>query len=296
MTTIDVNGTTLYCERRGEGPPVLFLPGATGDAGHFGGVAEALADEFTVVTFDRRGNSRSRGSPAQSGASVDQQADDVAALLTALGLAPAVVYGSSSGAIYLTSLALRRPDVLRGAIFHEPPYVAVTSRPEDVGAGLEAAIGEGMAHGGGPAAIEYFLRWVCGDEAFETLETRNAELVARCVGNSDAFFGSELPASAAYLPDPAELEAMQVPSVVTVGVEHADPTSDGYWFHEAAEWLATRLGAPLVETPGGHVPQATHPEALLAWLRPVLRELSDSGRTSLSSSTAVGPAAHPTSG
>ncbi|GAB3318536.1 hypothetical protein GCM10027451_37520 [Geodermatophilus aquaeductus] len=70
MTTIDVNGTTLYYERRGEGPSVLFIAGATGDAGHFRGVAEALADEFTVVTFDRRGTrgvqaSRTRaGSPA----------------------------------------------------------------------------------------------------------------------------------------------------------------------------------------------------------------------------------------
>jgi pimeloyl-ACP methyl ester carboxylesterase len=276
MTTIDVNGTTLYYERRGKGPSVLFIAGATGDAGHFGAVAEALADEFTVVTYDRRGNSRSTGSPNQGGASVDEQADDVAALLTALGLAPAVVYGSSSGAIYLTSLALRRPDVLRGAIFHEPPYVAVTSQPEAVGAGFEAAIGEGMARGGGPVAVECFLRWACGNEAFETLESLDAELVTRCVGNGEAFFGTELPGLATYLPDPAELGAMRVPSVVTAGAEHADRARDGYWYHEAAEWLATQLGTPLVETPGGHIPQATHPEALLAWLRPVLRELSNS--------------------
>lgn len=293
MTTIDVNGTTLYYERRGEGPSVLFIAGATGDAGHFGGVAEALADEFTVVTFDRRGNSRSTGSPNQGGASVDVQADDVAALLTALELAPAVVYGSSSGAIYLTSLALRRPDVLRGAIFHEPPYVAVTSQPEAVGAGLQAAIGDGMARGGSPVAVESFLRWACGNEAFETLESLDDELVTRCVENGDALFGSELPGLATYLPDPAELQAMRVPSVVTAGAEHADRASDGYWFHEAAAWLATQLGTPLVETPGGHVPQATHPQALLAWLRPVLRELSTSGTASSPSPTAVGRAAQP---
>jgi hypothetical protein len=32
MPTIDVNGTTLYYERRGEGPPVLFISVFTGDA------------------------------------------------------------------------------------------------------------------------------------------------------------------------------------------------------------------------------------------------------------------------
>ena len=143
-------------------------------------------------------------------------------------------------------------------------------------------------------AVECFLRWACGNEAFETLESLDAELVTRCVGNGEAFFGSELPGLATYLPDPAELGAMRVPSVVTAGAEHADRASDGYWYHEAAEWLATQLGTPLVETPGGHIPQATHSEALLAWLRPVLRKLSNSGTASSSSSTAVGLAAQPT--
>ena len=152
-------------------------------------------------------------------------------------------------------------------------------------ADFEAAIGERMARGGGPAAVEYLMRFACGDEAFETLKARDPELVTRCVGNSEVLFVSELPGLATYLPDPAELAAMRVPSVVTAGAEHADRASDGYWYHEAAEWFATQLGTSLVETPGGHIPLATHPEALLAWLRPVLRRLSDSGTTSESPST-----------
>jgi pimeloyl-ACP methyl ester carboxylesterase len=55
--TVSVNGTELYHEVRGSGPSVLFISGATGDAGHFERVAELPADEFTVVTYDRRGNS-----------------------------------------------------------------------------------------------------------------------------------------------------------------------------------------------------------------------------------------------
>ena len=56
---VQVNGTDLYGEMRGRGPAVLFICGATGDAGHFERVAEQLADAFTVITYDRRGNSRS---------------------------------------------------------------------------------------------------------------------------------------------------------------------------------------------------------------------------------------------
>jgi pimeloyl-ACP methyl ester carboxylesterase len=49
----------LHHEIRGFGRPVLFISGMTGDAGHFTRAAERLADEFTTVTYDRRGNSRS---------------------------------------------------------------------------------------------------------------------------------------------------------------------------------------------------------------------------------------------
>ena len=56
---LEVNGARIYHEVRGSGPSVLFIAGATGDGGHFERVAEILSDEFTVVTYDRRGNSRS---------------------------------------------------------------------------------------------------------------------------------------------------------------------------------------------------------------------------------------------
>ncbi len=119
MTEITVNGSRLHHEVRGNGPPVLFISGATGDAGHWTGAADAVSDEFTVVTYDRRGNSRSPRAPERSEAPVTEQADDVAALLEELDLSPAVAYGSSSGAIYLTDALLWHPGVLAGAVLHE---------------------------------------------------------------------------------------------------------------------------------------------------------------------------------
>ncbi|HEV8599394.1 MAG TPA: hypothetical protein VGQ69_08555, partial [Gemmatimonadales bacterium] len=59
MPSTRANGTDLYYELRGSGSPLLLISGATGDAGHFERVASLLAGEFAVVTYDRRGNSRS---------------------------------------------------------------------------------------------------------------------------------------------------------------------------------------------------------------------------------------------
>src|SRR5262252_3222970 len=91
------NGTTLYYEKEGAGTPVLFIAGSTGDAGNFTRAADLLASEFTVVTYDRRGNSRSPRPAGWTTTSVSEQADDAAALIEALDLSPAVVFGASAG-------------------------------------------------------------------------------------------------------------------------------------------------------------------------------------------------------
>jgi pimeloyl-ACP methyl ester carboxylesterase len=73
--SVVVNGTMLYYELTGTGPSVLFIAGTTGDAGHFARVAAWLADEFTVVTYDRRGNSRSPRPAGWTQTSVPEQAE-----------------------------------------------------------------------------------------------------------------------------------------------------------------------------------------------------------------------------
>jgi pimeloyl-ACP methyl ester carboxylesterase len=109
MPVISVNGAELYHEVRGEGAAVLLVMGASGDAGHFERLAQLLADEFTVVTYDRRGNGRSPRPAGWTTTSPEEQADDAAALLDALGLAPAAVFGTSSGANFaLAHQAARR--------------------------------------------------------------------------------------------------------------------------------------------------------------------------------------------
>jgi pimeloyl-ACP methyl ester carboxylesterase len=115
----------LYRELRGSGPPVLFISGASGDAGHFAGAAARLADEFTVVAYDRRGCSRSAGLGDGETMSIATRADDAAALIEELGLAPAIVFGTSGGGDIALELVARRPELVRGAIVHEPALVAL---------------------------------------------------------------------------------------------------------------------------------------------------------------------------
>src|SRR5262245_33302835 len=125
MSTVAVGPVELYHEVRGAGPPLMLIMGATGDAGHFATVADRLARAFTVLTYDRRGNSRSSSPPAWSATTPEEQADDAAAVLRALEWAPAAVFGTSSGAICALSLLIRHSELVQAAILHEPPMLSV---------------------------------------------------------------------------------------------------------------------------------------------------------------------------
>jgi pimeloyl-ACP methyl ester carboxylesterase len=110
MLKITVNGTALYHEVRGTGPPVLLIMGATGDGGHFDRLADRLADEFTVISYDRRGNGRSPAPAGWRTTSPEEQADDAAALLGALETGPAAIFGTSSGENSRSASSSATPD------------------------------------------------------------------------------------------------------------------------------------------------------------------------------------------
>ena len=80
-----------------------------------------LADRYTVVAYDPRGNSRSTFDGAPEELQLDVQADDAAALIKALGGGAAYVFGTSGGAQIGLNLAARHPDRVRTLVAHEPP-------------------------------------------------------------------------------------------------------------------------------------------------------------------------------
>ena len=261
----EANGARIYHEVRGSGPSVLFVSGATGDGGHFRRVAEILSDEFTVVTYDRRANSRSPRPDGWESTSTEEQSEDAAGLIEALGIAPAAIFGNSAGAIIGLDLVIRRPELVRGALLHEPPMIAGMSNPEEVMGAIQRVVEGGMQDGGPRGGCETFLRFVAGDEVFEDLDPRLRE---RMLVNGETFFGPEMGTFEPYRPDEATLSAIEVPVRVMVGTESAP------FFAEVARWLADSMNVELEELPGGHTPYFDRPQQMAETLRPLLRVMS----------------------
>lgn len=111
--------TLAVYDSGGGGVPVAFQHGLCGDVGQ---TAEAFPDDprFRMITLECRGHG---ASDAGQDFSIATFADDLAALIEHLDLAPVVLGGISMGAAIASRLAVRRPELIRALALARPAWV-----------------------------------------------------------------------------------------------------------------------------------------------------------------------------
>ncbi|MFF0598813.1 alpha/beta fold hydrolase [Streptomyces antibioticus] len=108
MPLADSDGTSLYYERHGSGPAILFVHGSGGHHAAWWQQVAALRDQFTVVTMDLRGFGNSDSSmPEFDGQDFP---GDVAAVLDAEDLTDVMLVGQSIGSVAALRAGLMRPE------------------------------------------------------------------------------------------------------------------------------------------------------------------------------------------
>jgi pimeloyl-ACP methyl ester carboxylesterase len=196
--------------------------------------------------------------------SPEEQADDAAALLAALGAAPAVAFGTRSGGVFALCLLARRPEAARGAILHEPALFAFHHDLDAARAPLKALVADAMAEGGSGAAMVPFWRYVAGDNGWIKLTPALRE---RMRGSAGTRFGIELGAYERYLPDNETLHGVAERVRLLV-------SADGLpVYSEMATRFGERWGLEVETTAGTHAAYHDHPRELAAAVRPRLHEL-----------------------
>jgi non-heme chloroperoxidase len=119
--TIQVNGVDLQYIEQGMGDAVVFVHGGNTDFRSWISQMQAFAQHYHVISYSRRYHFPNAGAEQASGYFAAEHRDDLAALMEALGLAPAHVVASSYGA-YITLLVARaRPELVRSLVLGEPP-------------------------------------------------------------------------------------------------------------------------------------------------------------------------------
>lgn len=111
MPTADVGGLEMYYETRGSGPPLVLLNGMSQSTVNWMTQARRLAEHFTVVTYDARGQGRT--SAGTGPLDLHTHVTDLAALLDDLHIGSAHLAGFSFGARLALAFAARVPQRTR---------------------------------------------------------------------------------------------------------------------------------------------------------------------------------------
>jgi pimeloyl-ACP methyl ester carboxylesterase len=278
-STIDVPGATLTYDVRPNSSSTqrpLMLIGSPMGAGGFVTLAGHFADR-TVITYDPRGVERSTKADPTSQSTPDQHADDIHAVISAVG-GPVDLFASSGGAVNALALVAAHPEDVQVLVAHEPPLAQIV---EDRDAALAAArdvydtyqrsgMGRGMAKfimlvsNRGPVPANFADIPV--DPAMFGLPTSDDG------SRTDPLLAQNMITCTHYQPNFDALRKAKTRIVLAAGSE-----SDGELAHRGAEAVAQRLGTKPATFPSGHAGflggeygQSGEPDAFAKRLREVL--------------------------
>lgn len=232
------DGTTISFERYGSGTPVLIVGGAFSTAAAGVPLANALAERgLQGVTLDRRGRGESADTSPYS---PEREAEDLSAVIAALG-GTAAVLGHSSGAV-LALVAAGEGVSITHLFLSEPPLrFGVDEPPADLAGRIQALIDDGRPD----EAVVLFQREGVGlpDALIEQIRT-------------SPMFESLVAVAQSTVYDTALTAAASTPTAAMAGVGmpvtilRGEPTMP--MLVTAAEKLSQLMDAELVIVPESH--------------------------------------------
>lgn len=265
-----------------ESPP-LVLAGSPMDSTGFGSLVAGLQHEGArrvMVTTDPRNVGRSTREDDTAAVTPEQHAEDLHALIEALGVGPVDLFATSGGAVNALFLVAAHPDDVRLLVAHEPPMAPLLPDGEAIGRACDDLVAAYDASGIGPAMARFIGlvmhrgEWT-GEEPVpdpamfglpaEDDGSRNDGLMANMRGEG-----------CTRVPDLTAIRNASTRVVIGVGEESGGP-ADGEIAGRAGYALARELGLEPVVFPGGHngflggeYGQMGKPQEFAAALRSVL--------------------------
>jgi pimeloyl-ACP methyl ester carboxylesterase len=282
--TLSVPGATIaYDVRRSEATtePPLVLIGSPMGAGGFPSLAAHFPDR-TIVTYDPRhnGEGRSVADDPSRPITPEVQADDVHAVIEAIGGGPVDMFASSGGAIVSLALVAKYPNDVRTLVAHEPPFASLVPDREPALAATRA-IHETYKARGGAWGMSHFMQTVMHQGPFTAEDVAKEPADPAMFGmpgdddgrRDDLMLAHNVVWLTSFEPDFEAIKRAPTRVVIAVGA-----ASNGELAQRGGEAAAERLGQEAVRFPGNHGgfmggeygQPPGEPEAFAAKLREVL--------------------------
>ncbi|UIO99412.1 alpha/beta hydrolase [Halobaculum sp. CBA1158] len=271
MPTVVTDDIETYYERRGDGPPVVFVHGAIVDHAQWKPQFDALAEGYTVVAYDVRGHGRTGGSDRGT-YTVDLFADDLAALIDALDLDRPVVCGLSMGGCIAMTFAARYPDRLSGLVLADtfgPVPLTLGERVQRAALRLTILPARLVGYERVERAMVWLQRRVSGEgvagdyERIEAIRDRGPTM-------STAEFAKVIRALSSFGRTRVDLRAIAVPTLTMYG-EH-----DAGFVRRQTRGLAALIPDAdcRVVLGAGHAASLDEPEVVTAAIRGLLARVA----------------------
>ncbi len=212
-------------------------------------IAHDLSARYQVVTYDRRGFSRSQlDGPQDYDHRLSTDADDVRRLIEHLTDKPATVFGNSSGAIVALEVLAHYPEQVQTVVAHEPP--AVLLLPD---AAKWLAFFDGVydtyQESGIPKAMHQFASRIVGSEDHQVIEhSMTKQANEYTMTNAAYWMEHELRQYPRFELDLDALAAHTRRLMLACGRD-----SQNQMTCQPNKVLARRLGLDIVDLPGGHL-------------------------------------------
>ena len=258
-------GVRLHYLRSGDGPPVVYVHGAKGSVYDcLLSIGPRLAERYTVVALDRPGSGFSTRA-ADGDNSPQAQATVLRAATAALAIERPVLIGHSFGAAVALAWALDAPGDVAAVVTLAGYVLPLGGPPPWVGALLRSRTtvavtgGLGRSRLGRPL-VDAALRRAFAPGHPPADYARVAPALALKPANLAGDGADRRSAEAGLRALQPRYASLAVPLVIVVGEDDrmVPPSS-------SRRLKALVPGAELVVVPGaGHLPQFTHPEAVLA--------------------------------
>lgn len=155
--TVEGAGVALAVREWGAGPAMLLIHGMGDSAIGWRAHAERLAPHARVIAHDRRGYGDSGAPEPYERTTVQEQAEDAAAVIRALDAAPAVLVGPDIGGLIALDLAHRHAGLARGAVIVEPPLFSLTPAATEPLSAERLALEADLREGGPRLAMRRHL-------------------------------------------------------------------------------------------------------------------------------------------
>ncbi|MDO4621912.1 MAG: alpha/beta hydrolase [Eubacteriales bacterium] len=241
---LEKEDVSLYYEVTGSGEPLILIHGVIVDSELYKAAAELLGRYYTVITFDRRGNSRST-CKGERHFSMDEQIEDVRDLMDHLQIDSAYIFGASAGAVIGQYFLIRYPERVKHLIMFEPAVLGEMAEeiPE-----VKQWVDEMMERIGKRKYTTAILKFAQHINSFDSRSPRRTpEISRREMGNHEYALTQEFPGMLQYHPDRAAFESMRDKITISAGEK-----SEGTVYYHAAVHIANDLGKEPVYYPGYH--------------------------------------------